>query len=165
MLKLWQKVVIYDHIILDILGLLSSWYIHPASCWLWCLGSISLYQLNQQLMIFFHILFLMLLTTHPVNLDDFSSHLNQAPSCLVWWGWSSWTKGPSTDSLASGKMLQEKAIGVLVDGNSSLQSTAGTSLLGRLFTREDGYNIHKVLLAISQGQVTGLVLNSGSLPT
>lgn len=43
------------------------------------------------------------------------------------------------------KMLQEKAIGVLVDGNSSLQSTAGTSLLGRLFTREDGFNIHKVL--------------------
>ena len=48
----------------------------------------------------------------------------------------------------TGKMLQEKAIGVLVDGNSSLQSTAGTSLLGRLFTREDGFNIHKVLLGI-----------------
>jgi hypothetical protein len=45
-------------------------------------------------------------------------------------------------------MLQEKAIGVLVDGNSSLQSTAGTGLLGRLFTREDGFNIHKVLLGI-----------------
>ena len=47
---------------------------------------------------------------------------------------------------ASGKMLQEKAIGVLVDGNSSLQSTAGTSILGRLFTREDGFNIHKLFL-------------------
>lgn len=43
------------------------------------------------------------------------------------------------------KMLQEKAIGVLVDGNSSLQTSAGTSLLGRLFTREDGFNIHKLL--------------------
>lgn len=82
-----QKVVIYDHIdhiILDILGLLSSWYIHP-SCWLRCLGSISLYQLNQQLMIFFHILLLMLLTTHPVKLDDFvePSEPSTQLSCLV----------------------------------------------------------------------------------
>eukprot|EP00913_Durusdinium_trenchii_P028878 g27076.t1 len=42
-------------------------------------------------------------------------------------------------------MVQEKAIGVLVDGNSSLRSGAGTSLLGRLFTKEDGFNIHKTL--------------------
>ncbi|CAK8991188.1 unnamed protein product [Durusdinium trenchii] len=43
------------------------------------------------------------------------------------------------------QMVQEKAIGVLVDGNSSLRSGAGTSLLGRLFTKEDGFNIHKTL--------------------
>lgn len=45
-----------------------------------------------------------------------------------------------------GQMVQEKAIGVLVDGNSSLRSGAGTSLLGRLFTKEDGFNIHKTFL-------------------
>ncbi|CAJ1355435.1 unnamed protein product [Effrenium voratum] len=42
------------------------------------------------------------------------------------------------------KMVQEKAIGLLVDGQGP-RSGAGTTLLGRLFTKEDGYNIHKVL--------------------
>ena len=44
-------------------------------------------------------------------------------------------------------MLQEKAIGVLVDGSTPLRGD-GRSFLGRLFTREDGFNIHKSHLGL-----------------
>jgi len=43
------------------------------------------------------------------------------------------------------KMVQEKAIGLLVDGVEAPRTGAGVSLLGRLFTKEDGYNVHKML--------------------
>ena len=57
-------------------------------------------------------------------------------------------------------MVQEKAIGVLVDGNSSLRSSAGATLLGRLFTKEDGYNIHKTSLGLEIGFLISLMYAS-----
>ncbi|CAE7239971.1 cyb5r2 [Symbiodinium pilosum] len=43
------------------------------------------------------------------------------------------------------KMVHEKAIGLLVDGREAPRAGQGVSLLGRLFTKEDNYNIHKTL--------------------
>mmetsp|Transcript_62576 Transcript_62576/g.146831 ORF Transcript_62576/g.146831 Transcript_62576/m.146831 type:complete len:910 (+) Transcript_62576:173-2902(+) len=43
------------------------------------------------------------------------------------------------------KMVHEKAIGLLTDGVEAPRTGAGVSLVGRLFTKEDAYNLHKSL--------------------
>eukprot|EP00440_Ansanella_granifera_P011180 gb/GFBE01012128.1/.p1 GENE.gb/GFBE01012128.1/~~gb/GFBE01012128.1/.p1 ORF type:complete len:915 (+),score=166.89 gb/GFBE01012128.1/:1-2745(+) len=43
------------------------------------------------------------------------------------------------------KMVHEKGIGLLVDGDEAPRTTSGVSVIGRLFTKEDSKNYHKFL--------------------